>query len=410
MLSAFTLSAAEGKLRPSRAVRVVAGMMPALTRGVRRVMDSATHVVIGAGLAGASTAWHLARRGRDVVVLERDLPASRGGSSHGSARIFRYAYPDALYTELVQRAVPWWEELASVSSRELVVRTGGLDHGTVTATRELAAVLEGRGVQHEVLGAPEASERWPQLRFETEVLFQPGAGVLDAEATVMSMVDSAQRLGAGLRTGWTVASVEPDAGGYLLRSARGDELRAQQITVAAGGWLPELLPVLPLSRAFRDALPPFEVTQEQAFHFPFDDDFPAGTWPTVIHRTPGWLSYALPGGRDAEFRGLKIAEFHAGKRLPSAAQQDQVITDSARARMIAKVRALYPGLRPQPYAETTCLFTMTTTEDFVIDSCEGITILSACSGHGAKFAPLLGELVTNALLGDAPLPRRFRVH
>src|SRR4051812_38342738 len=184
-------------------------------------MDSATHVVIGAGLAGASTAWHLARRGRDVVVLERDLPASRAGSSHGSARIFRYAYPDAVYTELVQRAVPWWEELASVSSRELLVRTGGLDHGTVTATRELAAVLEGRGVPHEVLGAPEARERWPQFRFESEVLFQPGAGVLDAEAAVMSMVDSAQRLGAELRTGWTVTSVEPDAGGYLLRSARG---------------------------------------------------------------------------------------------------------------------------------------------------------------------------------------------
>lgn len=372
-------------------------------------MDSTTHVVIGAGLAGASTAWHLARRGLDVVVLERDRPASRGGSSHGSARIFRYAYPNALYTELVQRSEPWWEELAGASGRDLMVRTGGLDHGTVAQTRELAAVLGARGVPHEVLGASEATERWPQLRFESEVLFQPGAGVLDAESTVLSMIDVAQRLGAELRLGWTVTSVEPDAGGYLLRSAQGDELRAQQITVAAGGWLPELLPVLPLSQAFRSALPPFEVTQEQAFHFPYNDAFPAGTWPTVIHRTPGSLSYALPGGRDAGSRGLKIAEFHAGKRLPSAAHQDRVITGSARARMIETVQSLYPGLRPEPYAETTCLFTMTPTEDFVIASHEGITILSACSGHGAKFAPLLGELVAKALLDHVPLPRQFQV-
>jgi sarcosine oxidase len=372
-------------------------------------MDSATHVVIGAGLAGASTAWHLARRGRDVVVLERDLPASRGGSSHGSARIFRYAYPDPLYTELVQRAVPWWEELAGVSGRELVVRTGGVDHGTATGARDLAGVLKARGVEHEVLSASGASERWPQFRFETDVLFQPGAGVLDAELTVFSMVQAAQRLGADLRTDWTVTAVEPKAGGYLLRSAQGHELRAQQITVAVGGWLPELLPLLPLSQGFRQALPSFEVTQEQAFHFPYVDDFPASTWPTVIHNTPGWLSYALPGGRDAGSRGLKIAEFHAGKRLPSAAHQDRIIADSARARMIEKVRSLYPGLRPEPYAETTCLFTMTPTEDFVIDSDDGITILSACSGHGAKFAPLLGELVTDALIGDRPLPLRFRV-
>ncbi len=177
-----------------------------------------------------------------MVVLERDRPASRGGSSYGSARILRYAYPDALYTELVQRSEPWWEELAAISGRDLMVRTGGLDHGTVAATRELAAVLGALSVPHEVLGASEASERSPQFRFESEVLFQPGAGVLDAESTVLSMIDVAQRLGAELRIGWTVTSVESDAGGYLLRSAQGDELRAQQITVAAGGWLPELLP------------------------------------------------------------------------------------------------------------------------------------------------------------------------
>ena len=372
-------------------------------------MDTMSHVVIGAGLAGASTAWHLARRGRDVIVLERDRPASRAGSSHGSARIFRYAYADALYTELVQRSARWWEELTAVSGRDLMVCTGGLDHGTVTPPRDLARILAGRGVPHELLAADEAAGRWPQLRFDTDVLYQPDAAVLDAEATVQAMLAAATGLGAEVRTGWAVTAVDRDAGAYAVRSADGYEVRAEHVVVAAGGWLPDLLAHLPLTGAFREALPAFEVTQEQAFHFPVHDDFPLSTWPTVIHEIPTWRAYALPGGRDAQFRGMKIAEFHAGKRLPSAAHQDQVVADEARCRMIEKVHEFYPGLRPEPYAETTCLFTMTPTEDFVIDTCDGITIVSACSGHGAKFAPLLGNLVTDHLLDRAVLPQQFLV-
>ena len=164
-----------------------------------------------------------------------------------------------------------------------MVRTGGIDHGTAATTRELAAVLEARGVPHTVLSASEAADRRPQFGFESEALFQPGAGVLDAESTVTGMLDLARRQGADVRIGWTVTAVEPDAGGYVLRSAEGDELRAEQVIVAAGGWLPQLLPVLPLSQAFRSALPPFEVTQEQAFHFPYAEGFPSGD---LAHRDP----------------------------------------------------------------------------------------------------------------------------
>jgi len=136
-----------------------------------------------------------------IVVLERDRPASRAGSSHGSARIFRYAYADALYTELVQRSARWWEELTAVSGRDLMVCTGGLDHGTVTPPRDLARILAGQGVPHELLAADEAAGRWPQLRFDTDVLYQPDAGVLDAEATVQAMLAAATGLGAEVRTG-----------------------------------------------------------------------------------------------------------------------------------------------------------------------------------------------------------------
>lgn len=87
-------------------------------------MESTEYAVIGAGLAGASTAWHLAARGHEVAVLERSTPANDAGSSHGSARIFRYAYPDQFYTRLVQRSEDGWAELARLGGRQLITTPG----------------------------------------------------------------------------------------------------------------------------------------------------------------------------------------------------------------------------------------------------------------------------------------------
>ncbi|MFP3637366.1 hypothetical protein SB677_21675, partial [Bacillus sp. SIMBA_033] len=78
-----------------------------------------------------------------------------------------------------------------------------------------------------------------------------------------------------------------------------------------------------------------------------------------------------------------------GKILPSAAAQDGIIDPANRRGVIEYVEQYLPGLIPEPYAETTCLFTNTPTEDFILDRADGITLLSPCSGHGAKFAPLI---------------------
>src|SRR3954447_19363956 len=147
-------------------------------------MESIEYVVVGAGLSGAATAWQLAARGHDIALLERSTPANDAGSSHGSARIFRYAYPDAFYTGLVVQARQGWDELEALAGRRLITPTGSLGFGSRRDPGGIAAGLAGGGVEHELLTPAETGRRWPQIRFETSVLWHPGAGVIDARTAV----------------------------------------------------------------------------------------------------------------------------------------------------------------------------------------------------------------------------------
>ncbi|GHD06341.1 FAD-dependent oxidoreductase [Zhihengliuella salsuginis] len=372
--------------------------------------DAVDYAVIGAGIAGVSTAWRLAQAGHRVALLDRDEPANSAGSSHGSARILRYGYPDPLYARLLAEAEAGWSELEAAHGAPLITRTGCIDAGEAHDTRRLAGVFAETGVEHTLHSPEEAAARFGgRFAFGTEALWHRRAGVLDAEATVNAMVRAAVVHSANLLTGWEAASVTRRGAGYLVTAADGRKLSAGRVVVAAGGWLPGLLGGLGLPTSFTGALPAFEVRQESAFHFPYREaPDPADPWPTSIHMIEGMTVYTLPGGRDAGHRGQKVAEFNGGPVIPDASAQDGRISEARRARIVDYVGTYLPGLVPEPYAETTCLFTNTPDEDFVIDTCEGITVVSACSGHGAKFAPMLGTLAAGLATGERDVPAQFR--
>ncbi|MHC6591980.1 FAD-dependent oxidoreductase [Arthrobacter sp. C152] len=372
-------------------------------------LNATDYVVVGAGLAGAATAWQLAARGHQVTLLERDVPAAHDGSSHGSARIFRYAYPDPFYTRAVLDSKVLWDGLAADAGAELITPFGAVDYGPKRRPALLAEVLAGAGIEHDLLSAAEARSRWPQIAFDTEVLWHPGAGVIDAETSVNAMVALAVRNGAKVLAGWNLDRVERLGGaGYRLHSSTGETLDAGNVVISAGGWLPRLLESLPLPSGFLAALPEFTVRQEQAFHFRYRDDSSGGVWPTFIHKAADIQAYGLPGGRDAGFAGQKVAEYNGGPHIPSAAAQSGVVDPANRARVVGYVRRYLPGLDPEPYAETTCLFTNTPNEDFLIDRADNLTVVSPCSGHGAKFAPLIGQWAADLATGTGTVPERFR--
>ena len=352
-------------------------------------------VVVGAGLMGAATAWELTRRGRSVALVEAFEPGHTRGSSHGSSRIFRRAYPDPLYVRMTGRARELWRELELDSRADLLTETGGLDHGRHRDPAGMAAGLRAEGVPCEVLAAAEAAERWPHLRFDGPALYHPEAGVVDADATVAACVARAAARGALVVTGTRVLGVD-DLGDRARVRTTGPELVADSVVVAAGAWLPGL--------DLGITLPAMRVTQQQVFHFRQRD--PRLRWPIFVHKHD-LQTFGLPSGSDGgALPAMKVAQ-HDGGSPTTAEERSGTVDPVARARVVSHVERWLPGLAPEPVAEASCLYTTTPNEDFVLDRVGPIVVVSPCSGHGAKFTPLIGSLAADLALGLAEAHPRF---
>jgi sarcosine oxidase len=358
--------------------------------------EQADVVIIGAGLAGSAAARALASRGRSVVLLEAFQPGHRRASSHGSARIFRRAYADPLYVRLTGQAQVLWRQLADEAGEEFVAPAGAVDFGPSRLQEKMHEIMTGLGVPAELMPAEAAAERWPGISFGPEpVMFHPDGGVIDPERAMAAMRAIAAAHGAQVCYGSPVLRVEAVADGATVHTAD-RSWRAPTVVVAAGAWLEPLLGGLV-------PLPPLVVTQVGAFHFASRTPQP---WPAFI-----WygdmVRYGLPAGRDGEVPGaIKVGE-HGGGATTTGDGRDGVVNPAARDRVREFAGQLLPGLEPEPVGELTCLYTSTANDDFILDRRGPFVVCSPCSGHGAKFAPLTGEIAADLACGGASPERRF---
>jgi glycine/D-amino acid oxidase-like deaminating enzyme len=355
---------------------------------VQQIPKRADVVVVGAGLMGAAAAWALSARGHHVVVLEARRAGHREGSSHGSSRVFRRAYREPHHIAMTGLAQDRWRLLEAESGTPLLTLTGGLDHGR--DPQGLYEALRAEGVECELLSADAAGRRWPHMCFAGTVVHYGAAGVFDPELAMAEMLRLAARHGAVIVHECPVTAVEPSASGVRLR-VMGGELRAATAVVAAGAWIESLLGGVV-------TLPKLTVTQQQVFHFARrerDDDSP---WPIALHDGAPAV-YGLPGGRDGVVPGnMKLGEHDPGT-VTTADDRDGIVDAQSRTRMIDYVRRWWPGLEPSPIAAFSCLYTWTDDSDFVIDRVGPLVVLSPCSGHGAKFAPLIGDWAADLVEG-----------
>lgn len=358
-------------------------------------------VIVGAGLAGSAAAWALTRRepSRDVVVLDAFEPGHRRGSSHGSARIFRRTYPDPFYVRLTGAAGRLWQQLADEAGEELVRTTGAVDFGGSPIAAKMHALLTAQQVPAELLTATAAAERWPGLNVGADpVLFHPEGGVIDPDRAMAAMLRLAAARGALIKHSTPAVRIEANGAGAIVHTTDGS-FEAPVVVVAAGAWLEPLLGGLV-------RLPRLVVSQTQACHFPMGAAGPgdAAAWPVFICYD-GPVMYGLSAGSD--WPGALKVGVHGQGTVTTGDDRDgiasQVVLDQVRQFVLTKV----PGLSPEPVGELTCLYTSTPSEDFVLDRQGPFVVCSPCSGHGAKFAPLTGQIAADLADGTSAPHRRF---
>jgi len=354
-------------------------------------------IVAGLGGMGSAAAYHLARRGKHVLGLERFGPAHDKGSSHGGSRIIRQAYfENPSYVPLVLRAYELWEDLERETSQDLMAITGGLMLGpegsrTVTGSIESA---EQWGLEHEVLDAKEIKNRFPVFEPSEGVtaLYEARTGFVRPERSVAAHLGAAEARGAELHFEEPVVSWEADASGEGVRvTTESGVYEAGRLVISPGAWAPELLSGLNL---------PLEVQRLVQFWF-----MPkGGVEPFKVGRVPIWIWEAEDGvqfygfpAHDAPEDGVKVAFFRVGP-VCTPETIDRTVREEEVEHIRSYLRDHVPSLDGEFLRAKTCMYTNTPDENFVISSHpEHPQVAIACgfSGHGYKFCGVVGEMLAD---------------
>jgi glycine/D-amino acid oxidase-like deaminating enzyme len=333
-------------------------------------------VVVGAGVFGAWTAYHLKRGGARVLLIDQHGAGNSRASSSGETRIIRMSYgADEIYTRAAMRSLVLWREVCPALFHQTgVLVTAEPSDPYLIATRE---VLAHCGVMHDGLKHAAMRKRFPQISLdrETEGVWEPGSGVLLARRAVQAVVEA--------------SGVD-----YEIR-AGGTKIRAGAVVYACGPWLPKLFPEI-----LRGRIRP---TRQEVFFF--------GT-PPEYKCMPAWLAwregtYCVPA---LDGRGFKIAfDTHGPAFDPETGSRE--ITQAGLTHARAVLRTRFPGLAGAPLLETrVCQYENTSSGDFLIDrhpDRNNVWLVGGGSGHGFKHGPYVGEYVASQIAGTAPAEPRF---
>jgi sarcosine oxidase len=336
---------------------------------------------------GAATGWRLAKRGAKVVCFDRHSPPHSLGSSHGESRITRTAYFEgSWYVRLLQETFPLWRELEQDAGAHLLTVTGALMIGQPSAevvTGTLAAASE-HGLDTRLLEANELGRRYPAhvVSAGDVAVLDAQAGFLRPEAAVSAMIDRLTALGGELRRGVVVTGVSSRRDGIEITTA-GSVDKFDAVVIAAGAWTRELVS-LPLT-VERQVLAWLEIEKDAGSLTP--DHFP------VFLRETNELGdiYGFP---TLDGVSVKIARHHDG----DAADPDRVrrdVTEAELAPLQSFARTFLHGVSQRVIRTAVCMYTNTPDRHFVIDlhpDDPRIVVISACSGHGFKFAPVIGDI------------------
>lgn len=347
---------------------------------------------------GSSISYNLARAGFRTLTLERFGLNHANGSSHGKTRIIRTAYfEDPVYVPLVKRARELWFELQRMSGNEIIRMTGSLEVGPSGGTLVSGALRSARehGLEHRIMTPAEIRDEFEVFRpGEGQVgFFEKDAGVLFSERCIESYVSLAQAAGGEFLFGHTVKGWR-ESGGEVVVSTADEAFAASFVALAAGPWMPSLVPDLAL---------PLVCERQVLFWLKAGEDVapPGRATPVFGFEEGDGIFYGIPSVED----GWKVARHHGGEIARRPEELRKEVDERDELPVKGFVGRRLPSLAGAFSSSAMCIYTNAPDYKFVIDfhpRTKRVAIVSPCSGHGFKFASAVGEVVSQMATGEMP--------
>lgn len=356
--------------------------------------------VIGLGAAGLSAALAAAESGIDVTGFDQSDLDNQEASSGGRGKIIRFGYADPFYTGLMRSTMARWTALADRTGVRLMDRHGGIHIGPPEATATVAHGIVDSGQTCEIIDRTSdvLGSFGARLGDDETAVYEPAAGVMWTWTVRDALATEAASAGATLRDNTRVEAVTPVAGGVAVRTSEGVDVFDHAI-VAGGPWVNRLAPT---------AAAAFSVTRRHQLVFASEGPIGDGLARPWIDMSGPSFYGMINVAPNTHLIGVHNPDQPQVVRDPGEPGDPQLRDQTITAQM-AYVAERF-GIRPEPIDVRTCHYTSTSTDDFVIDDCPerpGITLLSACSGHGFKFSITMGVYAV-ALASGSSIPDRER--
>ena len=366
-------------------------------------------IVVGLGAMGSAAVYQLAKRGNQVLGLDRFSPPHAHGSSHGESRIIRQAIGEGeKYVPLVLRSYELWREIENETGTDLLTITGGL----TLETQNSEAVMHGRrdfldqaircaekfDIRHEILEAADIRRRYPQFAVtEERAYFEAETGFLRPELCIENQLHLGRKHGAVVQTDERVVSIESSgASEVTVKTSRGF-YHAEKVIITAGPWISRFLPpaYVALFKVSRQVMYWFDIREDYrpAFAAP---GFPIFIWLFGTGREFGFYGFPSLDGKT-----IKVATEQFTADTDPDHVQRAVSSDEQRSMYKDYVQGRLPGIANRCGAAASCLYTTTADSTFVIDvhpDNDRIIIASPCSGHGFKHSAAIGEALAEQVI------------
>ena len=385
-------------------------------------------LVVGGGIMGVWAAIHARKRGATVALADQFAPTHEHGSSHGDGRIYRFAYTEDLYVDMMEHSLPLWLELQAHAGEPLLQKTGGLNMASINGGRlnDQASLYERRGIPYERLSARASNERFPQIRLSPgdEALYQADFGVLFASKCVAAAWDYATALGVTTMTPFRASTLKAHGSNvHAVDGVDGEAILARSVVFAPGAWISGLAADLLQLRI------PTHVSAETVCYYAPKDGAPDHSYRSMPCFIPEYSNglgnfgyYGLPM---IDIPGIKASAHYAGPvihpdRRPrsaggmgSCAGAVDAAEDAAAAAKVAAViestnRLIadkFPHVESEPFQTQSCLYTTTPDHDYILSdvpTIERVVVAGGGSGHAFKMAPAIGEASAALALGEPP--------